>query len=69
MILFHLWNDLFINSKFNKAKLVAKRIKREKRIKRGDVFRGYNLTIYTPIDPVQVKDNQAKKQSRQWTVR
>ena len=50
--------------------MVAKRIKREKRLKRGsDVFQGYRLTLYTPTDTVQMKDNQATKQRRQWTVR
>ena len=32
---------------FNKAKLVAKRIKREERIKRGsDAFQGYNICTH-----------------------
>ena len=39
--------------------MVAKRIMREKHIKRGsDAFQGYGLTVYTPIDTV-LKDNQA----------
>ena len=37
----------FTCSTFNTSKLVAKRIKREKRIKRGsDAFQGHSLTIY-----------------------
>ena len=56
---------------FNKAKLVAKCIKPEMRIKHGsDAFQGYSLTIYTPTDTVQMKDNQTTKQHcEQWTVR
>ena len=50
--------------------LVAKRKKREKRIKReSDAFQGYSLAIYTPTDTVQMKDNQAVKQCCYWTVR
>ena len=59
--------------KVNKAKLVAKRIKRKKRIKRGSVaFQGYSITIYTPIDNVKMKDNQTTKQRferSQWIIR
>ena len=61
---------MFIDGNFKKAELVAQHIKREKRIKRGnDAFQGYSLTIYTTTDTVQMKDNQATKQRRQWTVR
>ena len=62
-------NHLFINSKFNAAKLVATHIKREKRIKReSDAFQGYSLAVYTPTDAIQMKDNQTTKQRRQWTL-
>ena len=41
LVLFHLYHVLFVNN-FNKAELVAERIKREKRIKRGsDAFQGF----------------------------
>ena len=57
---------LVINSNFNSTKLVAKRIKREKCIKReSDAFQGYSLTLYTSTDTVQMKDNQATKQCHQ----
>ena len=52
------------------VKLVDKRLKREKLIKRGsDAFQGYNFTIDTSADIVQMKDNHTTTQRREWTVR